>query len=439
MLRTQCHGDVVTPQARRFAWWLTIITVGGFLLRIAYVLVERRDFTFAGDATFYHQGANLLADGRGFISPFELESSGRVVEAADHPPLYLIWLSIPSFVGLDTELSHVLWSCVLGAGTIALVGLLGREVAGGRVGLIAAALAAVYPNIWWHDGALMSETMAIFVATLTVLLAYRYRRAPSTGRAVTLGIACGLAALTRAELLLLVPLVVLPLILLDGRRDTRTRLRRLGAAGAATVITLAPWVGYNLSRFERPVFISTGFELTLNIANCDDTYYGPITGYFSLECARPTALRAREQGLDQSEEAVRHRREALDYIGDHAGRVPVVILARWGRIAGLYRTEQLIDLSAIEGQEKWVAVSGLVSLWLLGALAVVGAIALRRRRTPVYPLLALPVVVLVAVALAYAPQRFRASAEPAIVVLAAVGIAAALPRVRPTRNSIGAP
>jgi 4-amino-4-deoxy-L-arabinose transferase-like glycosyltransferase len=421
----------VSHEARRFAWLLGAIALAGLVLRVAYVLVERRDFMFEGDAVFYHQGANLLADGRGFISPFELADSGKVVEAADHPPLYLMWLTIPSLIGLDTELSHLLWSCLLGAATVALVGLLGREVAGSRVGLLAAALAAVYPNLWWHDGALMAETMAIFTATLAILLTYRYRASPTTGRAIALGVACGLATLTRAELALLVPLVVVPLVLLRRELDFGNQLRRLAVPVLAVVVTLAPWVGYNLSRFDRPVLISTGFELTLNISSCDDTYYGPLTGYLSIECARRTALRARSEGLDQSEEAGRHRRQALDYISDHKGRVPVVVAARWGRILGIYRLDQYLGFGTIEGRERWVSRLTLYTLWPMMILAVVGAIVLRRRRIPVFPLLALVAIVFVTVALSYGAQRFRASAEPALVVLAAVAIEAGLKRLHP--------
>jgi 4-amino-4-deoxy-L-arabinose transferase-like glycosyltransferase len=141
-------------------------------------------------------------------------------------------LAVPSFIGLDTELAHLLWSCVLGAASVVLLGLLGRKIAGPRVGLIAAGLAAVYPNLWWHDGALMSETMAIFVSTVVMLLAYRFRAAPTTGRIVALGAACGLATLTRAELALLVPLVMLPLALSrSGERPDQLR-RELEAVRA---------------------------------------------------------------------------------------------------------------------------------------------------------------------------------------------------------------
>jgi hypothetical protein len=74
---------------------LAAVAVIGLAVRVTYVLLEQRDIDFGGDARFYHDGANLLADGKGFISPFD-HHKGHVVEAADHPPLYLVFLAIPS-------------------------------------------------------------------------------------------------------------------------------------------------------------------------------------------------------------------------------------------------------------------------------------------------------------------------------------------------------
>ncbi|MGH9031299.1 MAG: glycosyltransferase family 39 protein [Acidimicrobiia bacterium] len=427
----------MTP--RRFAWWLAAITLGGLVVRVAYILVERRDFDFTGgqfygDAFFYHEGAKLLVDGRGFISPLELAQTGRVVEAADHPPLYILWLAIPTSVGLDTELAHVLWSAVAGTATVALTGLLGREVAGPRVGVVAAALAAVYPNIWSHDGALMAETLALTATTGTLLLAYRYVHAPSLPRLVWVAAGASIAALARSELVLLLVLLVVPLALLTRTVELRDRFRWLVGAGVAAALVLAPWVVFNISRFDRPIYLSSQFETTLAVSNCDDTYYGEGIGYWSLVCAVPTALQAREDGLDQSGEADRLREVALDYISSHKQRLPVVIAARWARITGVYNPSHTIKIEQVpEGRERWVAVTGLVSLWAVLVLSVAGAVVLRRRRIAVYPLLAAPAAVLIAVTITFATHRYRASAESALVVLAAVAIDAGWRRVRARR------
>jgi 4-amino-4-deoxy-L-arabinose transferase-like glycosyltransferase len=71
---------------------------------------------------------------------------------------------------------------------------------------------------------------------LSVLLAYRYLREPSIWRALGLGFACGLAALARAELDLLLPLLVTPCILFTRRTDETQKLKALAVGGIAAVI-----------------------------------------------------------------------------------------------------------------------------------------------------------------------------------------------------------
>ena len=73
----------------------------------------------------------------------------------------------------------------------------------------------------------------------------------------------GITALTRAESLLLVPLLLVPLALWLRGPAMRRRLQLLAIAVGATLLTIAPWVGYNLARFERPVFLSSNLEPTL--------------------------------------------------------------------------------------------------------------------------------------------------------------------------------
>src|SRR5215218_9956578 len=102
---------------------------------------------------------------------------------------------------------------IFGALVVLVIGLLGRSVAGNRAGLVAAAIAAVYPNLWINDGLVMSEALATLSVALAILLTYRFIRAPKPSTAAWVGVAVGLAMLTRAELGLLLPLMVLPVAL----------------------------------------------------------------------------------------------------------------------------------------------------------------------------------------------------------------------------------
>ncbi len=60
-----------------------------------------------------------------------------------------------------------------------MTGLAGREVAGPRAGLIAAAIVAISPNFWFSDALLMSESMTVVVTAAVIYLAYRFLRRPT--------------------------------------------------------------------------------------------------------------------------------------------------------------------------------------------------------------------------------------------------------------------
>ncbi len=426
-------------EPRWFRPTLAAIVVGALVLRVVYVIVSRRNFDPHGDAYFYHAAANLLVEGKGFISPYFVQLHR---EAAEHPPLYIIFLAIPSLLGMKSVMVHLLWSCLLGTATVGLVGLLGRAVAGARAGIIAALIAAAYPNLWAPDGMLQAETLSMFAATGTLLLAYRYWRRPSWRRLVLVGAACALGALARSELILLIPLLVVPLAFFTPDRTRRERLRWLGASVLAAAIVVAPWTIYNTTRFVHPILLSAQIDPLLASANCNSTYYGDFQGYFDIQCASAIAkkhdLTLRD---DESQENVVYRHEALTYVRGHLGRLPVVGGVRLLRIAGLYKTSLYVHADTyIEGRSPiWISWAALYSFWAL-ALSSIAAGFVRRRpryrrdgRPPLWPLVMPIVVVLVTVLVTYASTRFRTSGEPSLVMLAAVAIDGAIAMVSTTR------
>jgi 4-amino-4-deoxy-L-arabinose transferase-like glycosyltransferase len=415
---------------RTFGWGLAVIALGALAVRLAYILVEKRDFNPGGDAFYYHAGANLLADGKGFILPFGPEHH---TPAADHPPLYLMFLSMTSLVGGKSVLTHLVWSSLLGTGTVVLVGVLGRRVAGELVGLVAALIAAISPNMWAPDGMLEAETLGMFLVALAVLLAYWHRDHPAWWRITLVGLTCGLAAMARSELILLLPFLVLPLALTGPGPKVRDRAFGLAAACVAALAVIAPWAAYNQTRFEHPVILSSQFGPLLSSANCDTTYYGAFRGYFSIGC---TIAAEKAAGVgpndDESVRDLANRKEALKYIRAHWKKLPEIESVRLLRIAGLYKPSVYIngDIFA-EGRERWVAELALWSFYALALLSIAGAIVVHRaRRVPVWPLLAPVGVVIATVLMTYASTRFRTTLEPMLAVLAAAALVAAVRRLR---------
>jgi hypothetical protein len=366
------------------------------------------------DTYDFHYGANLLATGHRFIRQIWLHEP---VQSAWHPPGYVLALALPSRLGLDSVLDHQIWSSVIGCLTVVTTAFVGRTLAGPRAGLIAAAIAAVYPNFWVYDAAMLSETLVLLTVAATVLTAYRLLQRPTFPAALVLGASLGATVLTRAETILLVPLIALPCLFVLRSASLFRRAALVGVVCGTTMIIITPWVAFNLSRFDRPEFLSSGAGLALAWSNCDLTYQGARLGSYA-----PCNTGA---GGDESVIDYEMRRRALEYVRAHRSRVPLVVLAREGRTWGLFRPAQQIRFDQAEKilmREPGLSWAALVSYYVLAGASIYGWLLLRRRRIPTFPLVALVCDVIVTVAITHGQFRYRVAAEVALVVLSAVAL-----------------
>lgn len=454
---TSADRLATTGDRRRFGWALGAITFAGLALRVGYSIAARGRRAPWGDAYTYHYGANALADGLGYIDPLTYNLSGIVRPSAYHPPLYTTYLAAWSVLGASSPLWHRVASSVLGAATVAACGILGRRVAGRSAGLLAAGLAAVYPNLWLNDAALLSESAAALVVVVALIACDQARRDARWWRAAIAGAALAAVALARAELALAILLIGVPAVW--GARSRRTV--RVAALLGTAAIVLAPWVGANLVRFDEPTTLSTGLGPTLSGGACDETFSGRLLGYWAncpqgiayqaavppvppavtqrfVQLARSgrgaearallcryicAALRAEP---DESVQDAQARRAALDYIKGRKARFAfVVVPARVGRVWNVFRPLQNARLDdQVEGRGKWPSYLALAGYWILMPFAVVGLVVLRRRREPVSPYLVLAAVVTVGAAVSFGIQRYRIPVDAVLPVLAATGASA---------------
>jgi 4-amino-4-deoxy-L-arabinose transferase-like glycosyltransferase len=427
-------APAVTRDDRRFWRILLLIVLAALALRVAYVAFAKTNQAIRGDQLFYNAEANRLARGDGFLEPFDLQAvaRGEIREgtdpAADHPPLTVIVLAPVSFVTHQALIPQRLTMAVLGAVAVLIIGLLARQLAGDDAGWIAAGIAALYPNLWVNDGLMMSETLAALLTALALLSAYRLIRGPKPWLALLVGALCGLAALTRAELVLLVPLLAVPAALVARSVSTAQRWKLAGLGVLAAAVVIGPWVGYNLARFKEPTFLSTNDGIALLGSNCDSVYYGHGTGLTDLKCLGKNPVG------DQSVDSKLYRDRAFDYIRAHKTRAVVVGFARVGRTWGVYRPWDMVSYNKGEGREGWVTILGIITFYPLLLAAIAGWIVMRRRRRRSWPLLVPAVIVTIASAATYGQTRFRVPAEPSLVVLAAIAIAALVAREWPARR-----
>ncbi|WP_259311472.1 ArnT family glycosyltransferase [Capillimicrobium parvum] len=388
--------------------------------------IQHRDFQVLGDAMTFHLVGQGLADGKGFVEAFPPGGP-----TAEHPPGLEVFLAFWDKLGANGFLAHRIILGAVGTGTVVLIGLLARRVAGDRVGLTAAAIAAVYPMLWLADASLMSETLYGFFLVSALLCALWVRDAPSWRRAAALGALIALAALTRGEALALIVLLAIP-VAIASRPTWSSRAALWAATLAAFVLVLAPWTIFNLTRFDSPVLISTNSNGLFVGANCRDTYHGELIGAWRFQCY--TKRRANE---DEAQYFARQRRIGIDFALDHKGRWPAVVGARLGRLADVYRFDQSVFFNTAEGRPANPVRWGIRMYWVVALLALAGIVLLARRRTFGLVVLLAPIVMVVCVAtVTYGGTRFRYAAEPSLVILAAVTLVAAAQRLL---ASAGAP
>jgi 4-amino-4-deoxy-L-arabinose transferase-like glycosyltransferase len=435
-------ADTAAPSDSRspgFLGWALLIGLAALLVRILVILVVDPHVPEVGDANAYHLLANNLADGKGYIRPFDLAKFGRVVPTAEYPPMFPFFLSLFARLGVRSVEGQRLVMAGVGSATVVFVAMIGRRVAGTAVGLLAGALAAVYPMLFLAETTLMSESLFVFFVTAALLLTYAAADRPGPWRFAALGAVLGLATLTRAEALVLAVFLVVPLVwrLRDSSIWRRVGMGALVFAVAAVVVV--PWSVRNARVFNEFVPVSNSLVQIVDGANCRLTYSGPYLGSWRSTFGNADARGAEcfegfngsQPGFDEAQAASVSRRDGLEYIRDHIGDLPKVAVARFLRTFGLFRPAQQTQLEALEGRPLGWERAGTYMYWVLALLAIGGLVVLIRRRAMVWPLVATLATVAISTVITYGTQRFRITAEPAILDQAAAAIVAIVQRFAP--------
>jgi len=464
-----------TRADRRFWVVLAAISLVALAWRVTYVIWQRGRIDLYGDAAYYHWQSIDLSRGLGFLDPPMYEFYGRVTPSAGHPPTYLLYLAGVSKVIGTSELTHRLASCLLGGLAVFVIGMLARKVFGrDGAGWLAAILAGAYAHLWINDEMLMSESMYVLMSVIAIFTAYRFWDRRTLGSAALMGAMVGLAVLSRAEALALFPFMVLPLALMLREYTWPRRFWLAIVAGGVGALVILPWVAFNVTRFEHPVLLSNGAGSVLMVANCDytdpvtgeyaGTYRGAFVGYWSIFCAADLPEKIEEHFSDEqaaellaelgpvefpngnathwfgdeSTHEVAWRAVGVKEMKDHWRELPRVAPLRVLRMWDLFRARQNITLNAyFEGRGLWPTRIAYVQYYPLLALSVVGLVALRLRKVPILPFLAVAATVTITAASTFGITRYRAPVDGLLPVLAAGGIFFIYDGL--TRNRVSAP
>jgi hypothetical protein len=352
---------------------------------------------------------NLLA-GRGFAFEF-LGTSYRSYMEPLYPGLCagVYALTGHSFLALG------LVQAVLGTALVGLVFGCARRMAGDGPAVAAGALAAVHPGLIayttkFHPFILDSLLVLAVVAACLFFSARRPWRS-----ALILGAAIGLCALSRATVLVCLPVIAW---WVWGRLEAR-RVPALAVILGTAALVVAPWVARNQAVHHRFVFTRSGTALVFWLGNNPHAFSGSATtpqGTPVLSLI-PEDERERLGRLDELGQQDLLRQEAFDYVRAR----PLAFLRRW-----VVKLRYFWWQSPQAGQRypgAWFRLYQ--AFYLLTMALVVAAVALRRQRET-WLIIGFCLAIAVVQSAYYVEGRHRLTIEPLLLLLAGQGLARAV-------------
>ncbi|MEM9514557.1 MAG: glycosyltransferase family 39 protein [Actinomycetota bacterium] len=407
---------------RSFWSWTTAAVGVGVIARLAYIFTAARGrIELFGDAETYHLLGRHLAGGAGYVRPREYAELGVSVPTAEFPPLYPAVLAVADLVGINDADDQRLLGCLVGGASIVVMALLGRAIAGPLVGVVAAGIVAVYPQMIVFDGSLASEGWYFLFVTATLWCVCEARRndAHALRWLGAGGAVVGLAVLTRSEAIVLLPALLVPAAFLrtdDDGVDWRTWGRRVGVASIGVIVCLGAWTVRNGISLDQLQPFTNNSGTLLAGANCERTYRGEQAGLWRIDCA----LAVDVEGLDETDAAAERRSAAIEFAVENPERLPAVGTLRVLRTAGVWDVRTQLFYESLEGRDYQWLWAGWIG-WIIAApAAIAGVVLARRQRIAVWPLVVPVAMVFVLVVFSYGNQRFRVGAEPSVIVLAAL-------------------
>lgn len=409
------------PHPDRWVWWLFGIVGAAAALRVAHVLALRESPWFdrlVVDPEYYDAWAQRIAAG---------DWMGERAFYMD--PLYPYVLALLYRVfGRDLLLAR-LANVGYSAGSCALVGLLGRRLGGGVAGLVAALGLALYKPDVFYVGEVDKTSLSILLTAATLVLAL----GSSLATRFATGVVLALAALTRANLLVMAALYALTLLF---RRGDARRVAGILAFAAGLAVVLLP-VAYRNHR------VSGAWILTTTQAGQNfymgNNPYNPSGSYGTLPFLRGNPHFEEVDFRAEAEARVGHGlgatqvsrfwfAEAFAHMREHPAFAARTFLRKAVLFWNDFEVSDNQDQYLLE-DDSWVLRLPLLGFGWIAALAVFGALAFHAR--PDVRLLTGFVVVYWATVVAFFVfSRYRIQVVTALLPLAALGAVELWARLR---------
>ena len=241
----------------------------GLFIKILYLVFSRQSPFYEPlllDPAYYHQWALKILRG----------------DFVGDPVFYGLPL-YPFFVALCYKLFNgsvfavKLIQAFLGVVTLFLIYKIGESLSSKKVGLIAALLAAFYGPLFFHEQIFIPEALSLPLYAGSFYVCCLFMDQPSLKKGLILGGLFGLAALTKAGILLFIPVFFIA-ALVKEIRSPRKRFLPLGVCLVSFLLILAPVSAHNMIYGKDRVFLTShsGFNFYIgNNPKSEGTFVAP--------------------------------------------------------------------------------------------------------------------------------------------------------------------
>ena len=376
------------------------------------------------------EAAWSIIEGRGYSMPRHVISY-----PGTEPPLYslrepmLSFFLVPIFFLFGENYLIVKFLlAILGSFTAVLLYGLGKEIFGSeKVALTAALAAACLPELIYWSGYITPETLSVFMLILPIFFLTRSLKNPSRSNIFFAGFFLGLAALTRAQTIIIAPFLLLSFVLVQ-----RYRLKAFRNACFIFLfftLTFSPWVIRNFAIHHRLVIIPTTAGQALYVANNSGVVekIGEQAGVFHKQDF------SFFKGMSEIDIYNWYRREVFQFIFSHPKDYIKLVVDRFFRFWRFYPHIGLgIEGSLYSMAHFWVSI--LTSGVAIGLFVVGGALSLKNWRRS-FLLLALIISFSILTILGRVAIRYRLPIMPYVVLFASYAFYRIFPQLGKGSNN----
>jgi 4-amino-4-deoxy-L-arabinose transferase-like glycosyltransferase len=391
--------------------WLLPVFALAVLARILGQLVLG---SFVQPDTFEYEAiATNLVTGHGYTyaSP-----DGGIYVASQSSPLYILLTAGVYAISDHSQTLMLVLQALLGGMTAALTAWLAARVFSRAVGVIAGVLVAADPALIFYASELHSLTLDALANVALVCATIAFPPRPTARNAVSYGALFGLAALTRATALVLLPLHV---AWLGRQRVMRLMSLPVGLMFLAAIVVYAPWPVRNSVLLD---------QLTLGSSEATEWFWrgnNPNANGGSLASDQermldlaPADFRAQIAAADESERIRLYRDAALRYIASNPTAALELYVAKLGTFWwGSDQTGILYPAVYLVGYRIWYVLALIV-----GAPGVLHSRTDQQQRAALVLILGTALIVSLSQAMFYVEGRHRVAIEPLLLVYTAAGL-----------------